>query len=222
MVPSKDNSKWRRGDPVRLQFLTATNPSHFKDEKVRKSVRVQAMRHFAESSNKRGNKARGEGSIVTQTYPSQYALWIEEELSDTTLPETHCASSLAYSYSVRATHMSAPSAVACLGPQSTNDPAEQEAQQANAYLHAYPLPGTDYSLGCNMYARSDTLIPWHGKSLGDKVNHARDGPVWPIFAAAITRLLGVNNTVDPFAVTPQYRSKELDSLLLVRVGEYRH
>lgn len=58
-------SRKRNNGPPQLQFLTATDPSQFKDEKARKSVRSQAMIHFR--GQKRKDKEKESAATATAT-----------------------------------------------------------------------------------------------------------------------------------------------------------
>lgn len=213
--PPKNNSKRRRGGPVQLQFLTATEPSQFKDEKARKSVRSQAMRHYRSAPKKKGYQLADEARLVSQTYLGREAHDVEEITRHTTSQENHGKQSFEIPDTRRPKQALTSSMLSWLEAFSFDWPAEEAALQPPGYALCPWESSQDSS--SKEYGKRHSLVCRSQKPTAEEATNARDRSIWPMFAATLTHLWGTNHTVDPFAVLPQYRNRELNSTLLVRI-----
>ena len=206
----------KRNGPPQFQFLTATDPSQFKDETAKRSVRSQAMiqyRYKADQQKRKGKethevqeveeagqppKAERVTPIMTHAEPYQGR---ESALMHHALDEQQ---EQPYMY---------PSTSAAWW--ATNPPDDDFAepswyQQASAHR---PLPQS------SRYRRALVEVPLnaaaqHVQYYEDSDNH--EERQMRILVATLAKYSPMGDGVDPFSVIPQFKSEELSSIYLVR------
>ncbi|CAI6327870.1 unnamed protein product [Periconia digitata] len=227
--PSRRSRKRNGGGPPQLQFLTATDPSQFKDEKAKRSVRSQAMIQYRYKSSEQKRK-NNESSSTTTTAPV-------DPPPAKAISNQPKASSLVSTANDVLRH---PPPTASTGPpklrswwdevddqalyRSTLEAWRGTSQQGPAAITApYTTRTTALSISFRprryLDARTalDSTVPAH--SVLDYERTAQhDQRLLDIALEEASKRFprGFGNGVDPFLVLPKFESRELDSFMLVR------
>ncbi|KZM25172.1 hypothetical protein ST47_g3671 [Ascochyta rabiei] len=217
--PKLKRQRVTREGPPQLQFLVATNPSQFRDEDAKRSVRSQAMIHWRHEENKKKRR----GSVEVGSIPSPPA-------SHTTrgrpVRSEYVASSPIRTRRPRSSQSSAPSC-----PSDT----EQE-QQGYAYsiTNSDPLdlsPSSSHSFDAGSLSWQLTAIenascfPQYQTQIqtitDESVTNYEESKEHEerqlrTLIYGLATFHSVSGSHDPFDVMPQFQNPQLNSLYLSR------
>ncbi|KAF2118770.1 hypothetical protein BDV96DRAFT_487720 [Lophiotrema nucula] len=203
----------KRDGPPQFQFLTATDPSQFKDETAKRSVRSQAMiqyRYKADQQKRKGKEshevlpverlplAERITPVVThaEPYQGQESALMHHALSEQQEQE----------------HLYPSTSAAWWG---TNPPDEGFGEPSWFPDSSSHLP----ALQSSRYRQALAAVPLN--TAAQKVHDYVESDVHEerqmrILVATLAKYNPIGDGVDPFLVIPQFKSPELSSIYLVR------
>ncbi|KAF2711079.1 hypothetical protein K504DRAFT_376174 [Pleomassaria siparia CBS 279.74] len=211
----------KRDGPPQLQFLTATDPSQFKDENAKRSVRSQAMiqyRYNAEQQKQqkqqKQQRGKGKGKEIAATTHVQAAHLATQRITPIVAYDGP------YSYY---------GGEATIRAQAHDMQQDQEQQQHlyDAQVAAWGAT-SDGVFGkqsswpastLSRYRRVRPTVPLNSTAVGVldyEDNDEREAQKMRIVIARFAATNYIGDGVDPFTVMPQFSSPELDSMFLVR------
>lgn len=200
---------------MQLQFLTATDPSQFKDANAKRSVRSQAMRHYRNtseaqkkeseplSSTSSSDVAAKQPSAVFDNFQPVAPLQPERYVS----PETDSSQT---SEEYQDQHYLLPSTTdAWWGTKSSvkQDVFDEELERKDS---ATQVSSYDTRYGKALAIREPPKIIKYEDSDSHEDSQMR------MLVGGMARFFNIDDGVDPFVVLPQFKSPELDSVFLMR------
>ncbi|KAF2464580.1 uncharacterized protein BDR25DRAFT_95732 [Lindgomyces ingoldianus] len=204
----------KRNGPPQLQFLTATDPSQFKDENAKRSVRSQAMiqyRYRAEQQKQKGKEPseRSPVSVARPPVAERIAPVVTNEPPWQSRPSTLMARVLDAEQEQE--HLYSSTSAAWMGLNIDEGLGDSPR-----------LPSHETSLTLapsSRYHRALSVIPLHDAA--QKISDYEDSDkhedtLMRMLCAKLATVVHLGDGVDPFSVIPQFESPELDSLYLVR------
>jgi hypothetical protein len=184
----------KRDGPLQLRFLTATDPSHFKNEDTRRSVRSHAMAYHRNRPTREGSLPQGRAEVpATEKGPTL----LEERAPRNGRDIAPCKPRECPAQQRHENEVT---------PTTRRDADEsitlERTPQTYRQLPApHPLP---------------TLAT--AKADLDDRDHAQtpEERIVSLFMARVTTLCQIGDGVDPFLVLPSFKSPEVNSLFLKR------
>jgi hypothetical protein len=196
----------KRDEPVRLHFVTATDPSQFKDGDARRSVRSQAMRYHRNKPNKGKTTSakRPERVLAPYTRPTiagqaRPANTKAHSFTPTPVPS-------AFGALVRYTNKQSVDTLASTRTRSHKDASEISPRGAASDGDQLPRPSGDMR-----FRKSQSRVC--RKIVEYEYTESQDGSKIRLLA---TTFCQIGDGVDPFRVLPQFENPRLDSVFLLR------
>ncbi|CAO2648315.1 Nn.00g075820.m01.CDS01 [Neocucurbitaria sp. VM-36] len=206
--------KAKRDSRQKLQFVTVTDPSQFKDENAKRSVRSQAMIDYRSKSSDKGKKPSVETLEPPDDASVERGLAISETTRSLVLPERlayvapdTAASHLPQAHSEDHQYLYPSTSAAWWGvnPSSSRvvdaeDLVDYEPQHRSRYDSAYSGTSSTASSKVIKYEDSDSHEDLQMRLLVGK----------------LATSYRIGDGVDPFIVLPQFQNPQLNSLYLMR------
>jgi hypothetical protein len=198
----------KRDGPVQFRFVTATDPSHFKDEGARRSVRSQAMRYHRNKANDGNATPRQRPGIVllsdTRPISTAHAMpsTVQEQSYIPTASLSTFGAPLHYADEQQTeTH-------SFTRPRSTSDASGAQPQ------------ATEFEFECSGSARPDrhtSLSRSYSKDIEKVVDYDyTESQQERKIRLLATTFCRIGDGVDPFIVLPQFKNDGLNSVFLLR------
>ncbi|KAF2734208.1 hypothetical protein EJ04DRAFT_437617, partial [Polyplosphaeria fusca] len=207
--------------PPQFHFLTATDPSQFKDENAKRSVRSQAMiqyRYKADQQKRKGKDAVAPAAVAEEEEVVQGPATAAERVTPVLASEQpYQGRDIALMNQVldeyqEQDHLYSSTSAAWLG---TNPEPGQEYVAPLTYGHSSSHALTYPS----RYHQAMALVPLNGAAeqvVDYEESDEYEEKQMRILVAQLARSARIGDGVDPFVVVPQFESPELSALYLVR------
>ncbi|KAF2688893.1 hypothetical protein K458DRAFT_385057 [Lentithecium fluviatile CBS 122367] len=208
----------KRNGPPQLQFLTATDPSQFKDESVKRSVRSQAMIQYRYQESEQKHKTK-DAHAPRSTRKDEKAPVKQDRLTPVLLNDN------------ARVYQSAQDAFLTQWLEEPQEPVYGTTSEAwwsanpNASNLARERSFTSTSGwgvgGLSLVPYATPPVPMQSSGYGNRViryedTDAHDEELLRIIVATVKSSQRMGNGMDPFVVIPQFKCPELNAVRLVR------
>ncbi len=200
----------KREGPPQLQFVIATDPSQFRDENAKRSVRSQAMIHWRHEENKKKSKISQEGDFVPAVPATIGGAGAGPPLAPA-IPDRACH--------LKCTQTALESPEITYGQLSigsaTSVGSADECQLAGTGSSSWQLTAIDNTpyfpkSGDQMRALADQAVTEYEESERHEERQLR------AMIGGLATFYNIGCSYDPFDVLPQFRNRRLDALYLSR------
>ena len=193
----------KRDGPTQLQFLTATNPSHFKNEDARRSVRSHAMVYHRNRLGKEARLPQG-WSEIPATRKGPTASTLVEQISCEGCSHTNA-------------------------PDEPEEQLEQQHGNKTALRTGWVVhegatfertPQTQRRLFAATCTLPTELTKQDADPKGSSYTRSQEEQILRFIMTTMPTLSHIGDGVDPFLVLPNFKSPEINSLGLKRHCRY--
>jgi hypothetical protein len=198
----------KRDEPFRHHFVTATDPSQFKDGDARRSVRSQAMRYHRNKPNKGDTTAAKRPDRVLAHHTRQTIAGQATPANTEAHSFTPAPASSAFGALVNYTNKQSVHALACAGIRSLKYTSDTSPQAAASDGDQSPRPSGDIRFRKSQPRVCRKIVKY-------EYTESQDGSK---IRSVATTFCQIGDGVDPFKVLPQFENPRLDFVFLLRNG----
>lgn len=192
----------KRDGPPQFQFLTATDPSQFKDEDAKRSVRSQAMIQYRYKSGQQKQMDKGKGKEAADAHAGEGAPRAAEHITPMMLPDG------LYTYQGGQSPL-----MARVVDRQWGDGHNQQQQ------HMYHPGFVEWGAHPSRYRQVQAIVALNSVAqnvLDYEDNDAQEEFQLRVLLEKFATVTSIGDGVDPFTVLPQFSNPELDSMFLIR------
>ena len=198
----------KRDEPFRLHFVTATDPSQFKDGDARRSVRSQAMRYHRNKPNKGDTTAAKRPDRVLAHHTRPTIAGQATPANTKAHSFTPAPTSSAFGALVNYTNKQSVHALAYAGIRSLKYASDTSPQAAASDGDQSPRPSGDIRFRKSQPRVCRKIVKY-------EYTESQDGSK---IRSVATTFCQIGDGVDPFKALPQFENPRLDFVFLLRNG----